>query len=66
VAFLLPRVVLKHNLLGNVRSNRIHPNTSGEPHPAASTIAAAHWKLAHPLISCGLGVGNAFGESFQQ
>jgi len=40
VAFLLPRVVPKHNLLGNVRSNRIHPNTSGEPNPAASTIAA--------------------------
>jgi hypothetical protein len=66
VAFLLPRVVPKHNLLGNVRSNRIHQNTSGEPNPAAPTIAAARWKLAHPVISCGLGVGGAFGESFQQ
>jgi hypothetical protein len=66
VAFLLPRVVAKHNLLGNVGSNRIHQNTSGKPNPAAPTIAAARWELAHPIISCGLGVGGTFGESFQQ
>jgi hypothetical protein len=66
VAFLLPRVVPKHNLLGNVRNNRIHPDTSGEPNPADPTISAVPWELAHPVISCGLGVGDAFGESFQQ
>jgi len=66
VEFLLPRVVPKHNLLGNARSNRIDPNTSGEPSPADPTISAARWELAHPVISCGLGVGGAFGESFQQ
>jgi hypothetical protein len=66
VAFLLPRVLDKHHLLGNVRNNRIHPNISGEPNPAAPKIAAARWELAHPVISCGLGVGGAFGESFQQ
>jgi len=66
VAFLLPRVLHKPNLLGNVGNNRIHPNTSGEPNPAAPTIAADPWDVAHPVISCGLGVGGAFGESFQQ
>jgi hypothetical protein len=66
VAFLLPRLLHKHNLLGNVGNNRIHPNISGEPNPADPTIAAACWELAHPVISCGLGVGAAFGESFQQ
>jgi hypothetical protein len=66
VAFLLPRVLHKHNLLGNVRSNRIYPNTSGEANPADPTISAARWELAHPVISCGLGLGGAFGESFQQ
>jgi len=30
------------------------------------TISAVRWELAHPVISCGLGVGGAFGESFQQ
>jgi len=66
VAFLLPRILHKHNLLGNVRSNRIHPNTSGEPNPADPKISADRWELAHPVITCGLGVGGAFGESFQQ
>jgi hypothetical protein len=66
VAFLLPRVLHKHNLLGNVRNNRIHPNTSGEPNPAEPTISADRWEWAHPVISCDLGVGGAFGESFQQ
>jgi len=48
VAFLLPRVVFKHNLLGNLRSNRIHPNTLGEPNPAVPTIAAALGSLRIP------------------
>jgi hypothetical protein len=66
VAFLLPRVLHKHNFLGNVGNNRIHPITSGKPNPADPTISADRWELAHPVISCGLGVGGAFGESFQQ
>jgi hypothetical protein len=27
---------------------------------------ADSWELAHPVISCGLGLGGAFGESFQE